>query len=96
MKLAGLVAVASVAILGLSVPAHAQESSTAAAEPKEKITDRSHPDYVRCRTERVIGSLAKRKKTCMTNREWAEVAREGNAFANEMVDEHRANATSGN
>jgi hypothetical protein len=35
-----------------------------------KITDRSHPDYVRCKSAAVIGSRARRKRTCMSNREW--------------------------
>ena len=36
-------------------------------EKKKKITDKSHPDYVRCKSEAVLGSRAKRKRTCMTN-----------------------------
>jgi hypothetical protein len=62
---------------------------------REKITDRQHPDYVRCRSERVVGSLAKRTRTCMTNREWRRVAAEGNKRANELVDEMRATSLPG-
>lgn len=50
------------------------------------VSDKNHPDYVRCRSERVIGSLAKRKKTCKTNREWEEVARVGNRGARDIVE----------
>ena len=50
------------------------------------ITDKSHPDYVRCRSERVIGSLAKRTKTCKTNREWEDVARVGNRGARDIIE----------
>lgn len=61
----------------------------------QKITDRNHPDYVRCRTERVIGSLAKKRKICMTNREWKKTATEGNRRATELIETHRAGSTSG-
>ncbi len=54
------------------------------AEP-EKITDKSHPDYVRCRTESIIGSLARKNKVCMTNKEWAEARKNGNRFATDMI-----------
>ncbi|MDZ7588860.1 MAG: hypothetical protein U5J78_06910 [Parasphingorhabdus sp.] len=64
--------------------------TTAAAKPV-KITDRNHPDYVRCRSEKVIGSLAKRNRVCLTNREWAAVIREGNRLAREMVESNTGN-----
>ena len=73
-------------------PALSQDDDGRAVEAPGKITDRSHPDYVRCRTERVIGSLAKRRKVCLTNSEWARVAREGNQFANELVSRSRGEA----
>jgi hypothetical protein len=53
------------------------------------ITDRSHPDFVRCRTEAVIGSRARRKRTCMTNREWALIERRGNASARDIVGDNQ-------
>ncbi|MDJ0979845.1 MAG: hypothetical protein QNI87_15070 [Erythrobacter sp.] len=55
----------------------------------EKITDRSHPDYVRCKSKPVIGSRAQRKRTCMTNREWAEVARQGNDRSRDFVGDNQ-------
>lgn len=58
-------------------------TGTSAAAP---ITDKTHPDYVRCRSEREIGSLAKRKKTCMTNREWEVASRVGNRGARDIVE----------
>ncbi|WP_086617038.1 hypothetical protein [Erythrobacter tepidarius] len=61
-----------------------QETAKLAAA--EEITDKNHPEYVRCRSERVIGSLAKRKKTCMTNREWEIAARTGNRGARDIVE----------
>jgi len=52
-----------------------------------KITDRSHPDYVRCRSEPVIGSLVRKRKICMTNKEWEQYARAGNADSRSMLDD---------
>ncbi len=60
--------------------------STKLAEAAEPVTDKSDPEYVRCRSDRVIGSLAKRKKTCMTNREWEVAARTGNRGARDIVE----------
>lgn len=54
-------------------------------EKKEKITDRNDPEYVRCKSEAVLGSRAKRTRTCMTNREWAIVARQGNEATRDFV-----------
>ncbi len=64
--------------------ASANGTTNTAAAPA--ITDKDHPDYVRCRSEKVIGSLAKRKKTCMTNREWEVAARVGNRGARDIVE----------
>lgn len=74
-------------------PEQQQATDTTATTPETaklaatgEITDKSHPDYVRCRSEREIGSLAKRKKTCMTNREWELAARTGNRGARDIVE----------
>ncbi|MFU7527660.1 hypothetical protein [Qipengyuania sp. ASV99] len=58
----------------------------AAAEEAEEITDRSHPDYMRCRRESVIGSNARKRRVCMTNREWELAASTGNSGAREIVE----------
>ncbi|VAW03392.1 hypothetical protein MNBD_ALPHA04-753 [hydrothermal vent metagenome] len=63
---------------------------------KKKITDRNHPDYRRCRSEPIIGSLARKRRVCMTNREWTAFIREGNKRSRELVEEMRAGATNGN
>lgn len=78
--------------LALILPA---SSATAQDSPEkeavsEKITDKNHPDFVRCRTESVIGSRAKKRKVCLTNRQWAEVARDGNAVATRVVEDGRS------
>ncbi|MEM6827709.1 MAG: hypothetical protein AAF553_07175 [Pseudomonadota bacterium] len=81
------------------VPAPAPEAAPAEqADPNievvekrpEKITDKKHPDYVRCKSESVIGSRAKRKRTCMTNREWALSSRRGNEATRDFVGDNQA------
>lgn len=54
---------------------------------EEKITDRLHPEYIRCRREPVIGSRARMRNICMTNRQWEEYARTGNSDARSIVDD---------
>lgn len=76
-------------------PAIAQDAApagTEAAKP-EKITDKSHPDYIRCRSEPVIGSRAKKRRVCLTNREWEEFGRRGNDVARRTVEENASGMT---
>ena len=76
--------------------AHAQDTRkstvvTASADAKDKkpkkITDRRHPDYIRCRSEPIIGTLAKKRRVCMTNSQWAAHIQEGNKRANELMND---------
>jgi|GEM_PF-1837954 len=57
-------------------------------EPR-RITDRRDPDYVRCRFEPVAGSILKKRKICMTNRQWNLAIRLGNRNAREFVDDNQ-------
>lgn len=80
----------TVAIFGfclISAPqAMALSEDVPTAEKPKKITDRSHPDYVRCRSEAVIGSRVKKKRICMTNSQWKEYARNGNKESRDFVE----------
>ena len=67
-----------------SLPVAAQETETGGAS---KVTDKDHPDFIKCRMEKVLGSLAKRRKTCLTNRQWEEFARRGNDNARKTVEQ---------
>ena len=92
-----LTALASLAV-ALSLPtsaAFAQDDAQSAEAKPEKISDRSHPDFIRCRTEAVIGSRAKKRKVCLTNREWEEFARRGNEVARRTVEDN-ASGVAGN
>ncbi len=59
-------------------------------EKPEKITDKAHPDYIRCKSESVIGSRARRKKTCMSNRDWALASRRGNEASRDFIGDNQA------
>lgn len=74
------------AIIATPASLSAGDEDEPARDAKGEITDRSHPDYVKCRTESVIGSRAKKRRICLTNREWAEVARQGRGMANALVE----------
>ncbi len=97
------------AVLAMSMQAQAApaEAETAAPEPAvapapapqaapkpEKITDRNHPDYVRCRREAVIGSRARFTKRCFTNREWEQIAQSGNQGTRDIVEGGQAGQVS--
>lgn len=64
------------------------ESSEKSTTPR-RITDRRDPEYVRWRLEPVAGSDLKKRKICMTNREWTLVIRRGNQYAREFVDDNQ-------
>jgi hypothetical protein len=68
----------------LDVTNEAEKTAEELAEIEE-ITDRRHPEFVRCRTESIIGKLASKRKVCMTNEQWAEARKSGNRLANDMI-----------
>lgn len=68
----------------------------AKAKKPKKITDRRHPDYVRCRSQPVIGSLAKKRRVCMTNKEWVAFNKKGNDRSREMVDDLQSGMNASN
>ena len=73
------------------MPAHAADTDNSEEQTKtpKKIIDRRHPDYVRCRSEPVIGSLAKKRRVCMTNSEWAHYVQTGSRNAKEFVADNQ-------
>lgn len=75
--------------------AESGKTETKAKKPK-KITDRRHPDYVRCRSEPIIGSLAKKKRVCMTNAEWTEYIRTGSRNAKQFVEDMQSGQNTSN
>lgn len=57
---------------------------------KQNVVSECLPDRLVCRTEHVIGSRAKKRKVCLTRRQWATVANDGSALARRLVEEQRA------
>jgi hypothetical protein len=53
------------------------------------------PNYIRCTTEVVTGTLAKRKKTCRTNQDWARITSFGNDEARAFVEPKTQGWTNG-
>ena len=60
-----------------------------------KITDKSHPDYVKCKRESVIGSRARKRKVCKTNRQWVLDSRQGNQHSRDVIEANTAGFTAG-
>lgn len=75
----------------VAIAVGADKPEEQAEKPRKPITvaDRRHPDYVRCRSEPIIGSLAQKRRVCMTNKEWAEYTRTGSRNAKEFVDDNQ-------
>ncbi len=90
-KYAAILACASMMTLPSMAAAEvASDNVSEKAQKPKKITDRRDPEYVRCRSEPVIGSRVKKKRICMTNREWKRFNAEGNRRANELVKDHQS------
>lgn len=72
-------------------PAIAADTDNPEVQTKKpkKIVDRRHPDYVRCRTEPIIGSLARKRRVCMTNKEWAAYNETGSRNSKEFVEDNQ-------
>lgn len=74
-----------------SVPALAQVATTeSSAEAPAASQEAAKKEKLICRTESVIGSRAKKRKTCLTRAQWEEVAKKGNAFARSVVESGRS------
>ena len=49
--------------------------------------DFSHPYYIRCRKDVVVGSLIRKLRVCRTNEEWKRFAAMGNDNSREILDD---------
>ena len=85
------------ATLAMSPAAAAdKKNETEQVKKPKKITDRRHPDYVRCRSEPIIGSLAKKRRVCMTNAQWVEYTRTGSRDAKQFVEDMQTGLNTSN
>lgn len=64
----------------------AENGEEASASGLRRMPD---PDTIRCRRRPVIGSLYRRVRVCLTNRQWRELFRNGNRDANLVIDRGR-------
>ena len=87
---AGIVAFGSLAVI--AAPAIAQTGSKGEAEAREAAGERGKSDKLKlvCRTESVIGSRAKKKRTCLTKEQWEAVAANGNRYSRGLVEGGRS------
>ena len=85
-----LVGAAAVFVSGAAFAQTFDDQPAAVVKKPEKITDKRHPDYVRCRSEPVIGSRVKKRRVCLTNREWKAFSSEGNQRAKDLVTDHQS------
>ncbi|MGB5484244.1 hypothetical protein [Parasphingorhabdus sp.] len=89
-------ALATTALTVSPVAAADTKNESEKAKKPKKITDRRHPDYVRCRSEPVIGSLTRKKRTCMTNAQWVEYTRKGSRESQQFVDDMQSGLSTNN
>ncbi|AMO72358.1 hypothetical protein AZE99_11290 [Sphingorhabdus sp. M41] len=94
--------IGSLATTALAVPSamaadiDKPEAQAKKSKKPKKITDRRHPDYVRCRSEPVIGSLTRKKRICMTNAQWVKFTRSGSRDANQFVQDMQSGLSGNN
>lgn len=69
--------------------AEVTEATSTRVEETVKVTDRKHPDFVRCKSVGVLGSRVKRERVCHTNAEWEAIARKGSRTAGDIVNQPR-------
>ncbi len=72
-------------------PAMAADKDTVGEQSKKpkKINDRRDLNYVRCRSEPIIGSLARKRRVCMTNKEWVAYNETGSRNSKEFVEDNQ-------
>jgi len=68
------------------LPPKTDDSEAQSKKPK-KITDRRDSNYVRCRSEAIIGSLSRKRRICMTNAVWTEYVKVGSRDSKQFVED---------
>lgn len=56
----------------------------------------THPYYIKCRKDAVVGSLVRKLRVCRTNEEWKRFAAMGNDSGREVLDDVTRAPVSGN
>lgn len=86
LSLRTLALAATAGTLALAAPGLAQQADAGSSAETAAAEDTAEDKKLICRTEKVIGSRAKRRKTCLTKRQWERVATKGNAFSRALVE----------
>ena len=91
IRLAAMVS-AAIAFSALGTQASAQDAAPLSQPVTETAAADAAPEKEKmiCRRESVIGSRAKKRKVCLTQAQWAQAARDGNAFARSVVESGRS------
>lgn len=92
---AALLLTASPAVAAENEAATTEDVANKKEKPK-KITDRNHPDYLRCRSEPIIGSLSRKRRVCMTNREWVAANRKGHGKSRQFIEDMQVGMSESN
>ena len=58
--------------------------------------EKTHPYFIKCRRDAVVGSLARKLRVCRTNAEWKRFAEQGNDNSREVMDDVTRAPVSGN
>ena len=89
----GLAETAATAPLGTEPDA--QRMSVAEIRANNATLERSHPYYIRCQSRDETGSLAKKIRSCRTNRQWAQAFVIGNQNARDTYEAMTSKAADG-
>ena len=58
--------------------------------------DATHPYYIKCRKDPVVGTLVRKLRVCRTNEQWKQFAATGNDSGREVLDDMIKAPVSGN
>jgi hypothetical protein len=58
--------------------------------------DSTHPYFIKCRKDPVVGSLVRKLRVCRTNEDWKRFAAVGNDSGREVLDDMTRAPVSGN
>lgn len=79
----------------LGVEPDAQHMAPSEIRANNATLARNHPYYIRCQSREETGSLAKKIRSCRTNRQWAQAWAVGNQNARDTYDAMTSKAANG-
>ena len=90
----------ALAIGAASLPAQSVAAGNTQTENSEEASASGlrrgrDPDAIRCQRRRILGSLNRTKRFCLTNRQWREIFLNGNRDATDLINRGRLYAPPG-